>query len=99
MSSEVEESLKRIQQLKGVVGTIIINSEGIPVKTTLDDDTTRHYAGLMHELTSKAKSTIKSLDSTNDLTFVRMRTKKHDIMASQEKGYVLIVVQTPQEET
>lgn len=45
MSQEVEDTLKRIQSHKGVVGTIVVNNEGIPVKSTLDNTSTVQYAG------------------------------------------------------
>ncbi|XP_071823560.1 dynein light chain roadblock-type 2-like [Apostichopus japonicus] len=95
MSNEVEESLKRIQQMKGVIGIIVINAEGIPVKTTLDNSTTVQYAGLIHSLTAKSRSTVRDLDPQNDLTFLRIRSKKHEIMVAPEKEFLLIVVQNP----
>ncbi|KAJ8041423.1 Dynein light chain roadblock-type 2 [Holothuria leucospilota] len=95
MSNEVEEILKRVQQMKGVIGTIVVSQEGIPIKTTLDNSTTVQYAGLIHQLTAKARSTVRDLDPQNDLTFLRIRSKKHEIMVAPEKEYLLIVVQNP----
>jgi dynein light chain roadblock-type len=31
----------------------------------------------------------------NDLTFVRIRSKKHEIMIAPDNGFILIVVQNP----
>lgn len=81
--------------MKGVIGIIVINAEGIPVKTTLDNSTTVQYAGLIHSLTAKARSTVRDLDPQNDLTFLRIRSKKHEIMVAPEKEFLLIVVQNP----
>ncbi|XP_048372000.1 dynein light chain roadblock-type 2 [Sphaerodactylus townsendi] len=80
--AEVEETLKRIQAHKGVIGTIVVNAEGIPIRTTLDNSTTVQYAGLLHQLTMKAKSTVRDIDPQNDLTFLRIRSKKHEIMVA-----------------
>jgi hypothetical protein len=41
-SQEVEETLKRIQQHKGVVGTIVVNNEGEPYFNSI-----RSHASLM----------------------------------------------------
>ncbi|GAB1599606.1 dynein light chain roadblock-type 2 [Argonauta hians] len=95
--SEVEETLKRIQGHKGVQGIIVINQEGIPIRTTMDNSTTVQYAGLILELTSKARSTVRDIDPSNDLTFLRIRSKKHEIMVAPDKEYLLIVVQSPSE--
>uniref|UniRef100_A0A3Q3FU87 Dynein light chain roadblock n=1 Tax=Labrus bergylta TaxID=56723 RepID=A0A3Q3FU87_9LABR len=85
--AEVEETLKRIQGQKGVQGIIIVNSEGIPIKTTLDNASTMQYAGLLHQLVMKARSTVRDIDPQNDLTFMRVRSKKNEIMiAPGERG-------------
>ncbi|XP_068267425.1 dynein light chain roadblock-type 2-like [Nyctibius grandis] len=93
--AEVEETLKRIQGHKGVIGTIVITAEGIPIRTTFDYSTTVQYAGLILELTMKARSTVKDLDPDNNLTFLRIRSKKHEIMVAADKEYLLIAVQEP----
>ncbi|KAE8608321.1 hypothetical protein XENTR_v10011462 [Xenopus tropicalis] len=95
--AEVEETLKRIQSHKGVIGTIVVNAEGIPIRTTLDNSTTVQYAGLLHQLSMKAKSTVRDIDPQNDLTFLRIRSKKHEIMVAPDKEYLLIVIQNPSE--
>jgi len=97
MSSEIEETLKRIQGHKGVIGLIVINSEGIPVRTTMDNTTTVQYAGLMHSLATQARNCVRDTDPQNDLTFLRVRSKKHEIMIAPDKDYMLIVIQNPSE--
>ncbi|KAF4094083.1 hypothetical protein AMELA_G00008670 [Ameiurus melas] len=95
--AEVEETLKRIQNQKGVQGIVIINAEGIPIKTTLDNSSTVQYAGLLHQLVMKARSTVRDIDPQNDLTFLRVRSKKNEIMIAPDKDYFLIVIQNPME--
>ncbi|XP_067125311.1 dynein light chain roadblock-type 2 [Centruroides vittatus] len=97
MTSEVEETLKRIQSHKGVVGVIVTNSEGVPIKTSLDNTTTTQYAGLMTQLVERARNTVRDIDPTNDLTFLRIRSKKNEIMIAPDKEYLLIVIQNPSE--
>lgn len=68
---------------------------GIPVKSTLDNTTTVQYAGLMSQLADKAKSVVRDLDPSNDLTFLRVRSKKHEIMVAPDRDFILIVIQNP----
>uniref|UniRef100_A0A3B3ILH8 Dynein light chain roadblock n=1 Tax=Oryzias latipes TaxID=8090 RepID=A0A3B3ILH8_ORYLA len=84
--ADVEETLKRIQSQKGVQGVIIVNSEGIPIKTTLDNTSTVQYAGLIQQLVLMARSTVRELDPQNDLTFLRVRSKKNEIMIAPGEG-------------
>jgi dynein light chain roadblock-type len=94
-TSDIDEILKRIGCYKGVIGTIVVNSEGIPIRTTLDNSTTVQYASLLHLLTAKARHTVRDIDPQNDLTFLRVRSKKHEIMVAPDKEYFLVVIQNP----
>ncbi|KAI9577702.1 hypothetical protein GQX74_010889 [Glossina fuscipes] len=67
----------------------------IPVKSTLDNTTTVQYAGLMSQLADKARSVVRDLDPSNDLTFLRVRSKKHEIMVAPDRDFILIVIQNP----
>jgi hypothetical protein len=40
LTPEIDESLKRIQDAKNVDGILLINREGIPIKTSLDSSVT-----------------------------------------------------------
>ncbi|KAM6163833.1 dynein light chain roadblock-type 1 [Rhynchocyon petersi] len=95
--AEVEETLKRLQSQKGVQGIIVVNTEGIPIKSTMDNSTTTQYANLMHNFILKARSTVREIDPQNDLTFLRIRSKKNEIMVAPDKDYFLIVIQNPTE--
>lgn len=57
-------------------------SSGIPIRTTLDNSTAVQYAGLLSQLTQKARSTVRDIDPQNDLTFLRIRSKKHEILVA-----------------
>uniref|UniRef100_A0A8L2QTT3 Dynein light chain roadblock-type 1 n=1 Tax=Rattus norvegicus TaxID=10116 RepID=A0A8L2QTT3_RAT len=97
VGAEVEETLKRLQSQKGVQGIIVVNTEGIPIKSTMDNPTTTQYANLMHNFILKARSTVREIDPQNDLTFLRIRSKKNEIMVAPDKDYFLIVIQNPTE--
>lgn len=64
---------------------LIITFIGIPIKSTLDNSTSVQYAGLIQQLADKARSVVRDLDPSNDLMFLRMRTKKHEIMVAPGK--------------
>jgi len=95
MATEVDDAVKRILSHKGVVGLIIVNHEGIPIKSTLDNTVSVQYAAQVIQMVDKTRSMIKELDGNNDLTFVRLRTKKHEVLVCPEKEYCMIVIQTP----
>ena len=55
---------------------------GIPVRTTMDNSTTVQYANLLHSLTAQARNCVRDVDPTNDLTFLRVRSKKNEVMVA-----------------
>mmetsp|Transcript_121861 Transcript_121861/g.339790 ORF Transcript_121861/g.339790 Transcript_121861/m.339790 type:complete len:101 (+) Transcript_121861:72-374(+) len=93
--SEVEETINRIKTHKGVSGIVIVNSDGVPIRSTLDQRYTLQYSGLISQLAAKARSVVRDLDPQNDLTFLRIRSKKNEIMVAPDKEYILIVIQDP----
>ena len=93
--SEVEETLKRINSHKGVQGIVIVNSEGIPIRSTVDAAQTNQYASLITQMAHKARSGVRDLDPQNDLTFLRIRSKKHELMVAPHSDFLLLVIQNP----
>lgn len=68
------------------VNKAAFSSAGIPIKTTLDNTSTVQYAGLIQQLVLMARSTVRELDPQNDLTFLRVRSKKNEIMIAPGEG-------------
>lgn len=97
MSSEVEETLKRVQSHKGVKGVIIMTTDGLPIRSTMAIDETENYTALVSQLATKAAGVVRSLDESDVLAFLRIRSKKQEIMIAPDKDYVLVVIQIPNE--
>nr|AAW26997.1 SJCHGC06530 protein [Schistosoma japonicum] len=85
--SEVEETFKRLLAHKGVIGAIIVSSDGIAVRTSMDNSTTNHYCGLIQQLVAKSRSAVRDLDPSNDLTFLRIRSTRNEIMVAPVDHY------------
>ena len=102
MSTEVEERIKRIEQHKGVKGIMIVNNKNQFVRCTMKDSLEANkYAIKLVEVANQARDLVRSLDSTNDLTFVRITCQDYEMMIAPDSGsgedddsmYYLIVVQ------
>merc|ERR1712008_409012 len=99
---ELEETLKRLQNHKGVTGVIVIDGKGAVSKSNLDNTTTTKMAGLVKGITNQARSVVRDLDPINEMTFLRLRSNKTEFLIapgapgpSPDKDYVLVVLQTP----
>ena len=73
-----------------------------PCRSTFENNVAVQYAALVSHFTSKARSAVKIVsknDPENELQFIRIRSKKHEIMIAPDfdkaHDYQLIVVQNP----
>ena len=91
--TEVERVLRRIQAHPGVVALMLTNREGLALRSNLDITTTKNYATQYRNLIEMAHSAIRDLDPQNELRFIRVRNKQHEIMVAPTGDLILIVVQ------
>ncbi|XP_077566803.1 dynein light chain roadblock-type 2-like [Stigmatopora nigra] len=91
--AKVEESLQRVEAHSSVIGTIVANAEGIPVRSTFENSKAAKYAGLLRHLTLMATGTVRDVDPQNDLTVLRIGTKNQEIMIAPESDSLVIVLQ------
>ncbi|KAK3828768.1 MAG: hypothetical protein J3Q66DRAFT_323528 [Benniella sp.] len=94
--SEVEETIRRLSSKKNVVGVVVVNQLGLMIRSTLEASLGKQYSTLMSQLVRMAKDSVTQLDAQNELTFLRIRTKKHEIMICPEREYLMIVVIVPE---
>jgi len=96
-SNSAEQMYERIKTHKGVEAIVCLNENGQHVRPPkgLDDEAADAYAGELKQLYEKAKSAVRDLDPENDLIFMRIKSRKHEIMTVQEENFLLSVVQDP----
>lgn len=95
MSQKVEETLNRIKTHKGVLGVIIVNQKGVAIRTTMSQNDTIEYGSLINQFTTNTQKAIKALHSEEDVAFIRIRSRKHEIMIAPDREFQLIVLQNP----
>ncbi|CDJ45065.1 dynein light chain roadblock-type 2, putative [Eimeria necatrix] len=93
--AEVEETLNRIKTRKGVKGIIVLAADGCILRSTLGQQQTAAYAAAAAQLADRARSLVRDLDPQNDVTFLRVRSKKHEILVAPDGEYLLLVIQDP----
>merc|ERR1712227_429341 len=93
MASEVEETLKRLVGHKGVIATVVVNKDGACIKSTLEPSISNQYSNILGSLINQATTMFREMDPSNDVTFMRVRTKKCQFMVVPDNEYLFIVVQ------
>ena len=65
---------------------------GVAVRSTMDATITNTYCAVISRLSDQARSTIRDLDPTNDITFLRIRSKKNEILLAPGNAVVNAIV-------
>lgn len=77
---EFNATIKRIIEHPGVLGLIMLENQRQPIFTTMDNNKTFLFANRLSDLVETANNVIKSLDPEDELSVVRIRTNKYEIM-------------------
>lgn len=85
-------------QKKDVLDTIVIDTNGYPMKSTMAEELTLRYIGLYGQVIDKARFMLAQLDSNDEITFMRIRSKNHEVLITVDDKCIFLVVQNPRSE-
>ena len=108
----VEEAFNRLKSIKhnegevpalaiaiSVSGLFVMNSDGIAIRSTMENDVTVHYAALVSRFVEKARAAVKQLNPDDELQFTRIRSQKHEIIIAPEfnkgRDFYLVAIHKP----
>lgn len=91
--SEADQIIKRLTSQRGVISILLLDSEGIPVRSTLEARFSQQYAVLLSQLAATTRCVVREIQPPNDLMFFKVKTKKFDIMIAPDREFMLIVIQ------
>lgn len=98
-TSAVEEMVRRLSEHKGVEGVLISNSEGLPVRSTMDADQASECGTLVSSLSRHANVFVQSIIPDDDLQFVRLRSRQREIVIAtnfdKKNNLYLTVIHNP----
>lgn len=72
--------IERIQNHKNVQGLVLVNSDGNPVRSNMDNSTSLQYTRHTEELRGMTQHVVRDLDPEDDLVVLRLRTKMNEVM-------------------
>ncbi|XP_044316142.1 dynein light chain roadblock-type 2 [Drosophila rhopaloa] len=95
-SSNVQTTFDRLVQLPGVVGAILIDGDGVPVRTNMTASAAEMYANRMRPLVTLARSMVHDIEPDDHLSYVRLRTRRQELMVATENQHTIILIQDNQ---
>lgn len=93
--SEVEETLERVKLQSGVEGYVICNRQGLVLRRFpgMSQALAEQYTHAMSQLAFKARSVVRDLNPKNELRYLRIRAKRHEVMVAFDSEFLVIVTQ------
>ena len=80
---DIEDTISKLSENDNIKGIVISNTDGIIIRNTIsNEDSANKYSTLISGLVKKTKIVISDLDPTNELTFLRIRSLKHELLIS-----------------
>ncbi|KAJ1986500.1 hypothetical protein GGI26_002286 [Coemansia sp. RSA 1358] len=95
---DIDETISRLGSKKGVESVTVLTKDGRIVRTTATAEQSEVQGKLLSKLARDAEDIVQELESQDELSFLRIRTKKHEIMVALDHNYLLVVVQSPQKD-
>ncbi len=98
---DIESALDAVAFTRGVVGVVVCNMEGIPIRDTfksMDRSEAIAYAQLAAELTRSAASILKvdpESHGTEGVRSLRVRATNLEIFIRTDGAHLLVVLQDP----
>lgn len=93
LKKTVYDNREPLARVEKHADTMVVSNEGVPMCSTFDNTTTLTYATSFTPLIEKFRSSVRDIDVTDDLIYLRIKTKKNEILIAPEKEFVAIVVQ------
>lgn len=96
---EVEQTIARLSAHKTVRGVMICSREGPIIRqsgSVFEGEQGKKYAAVVKKMVDACKTGLDEVnDAGDELKFMRIRTKKHELMITPDEHYLLVVLQDP----
>uniref|UniRef100_A0A1A9X5A1 Robl_LC7 domain-containing protein n=1 Tax=Glossina brevipalpis TaxID=37001 RepID=A0A1A9X5A1_9MUSC len=91
----VEEAFRLIHGKTDVAHTMILNSDGNPIKTSMELNASIQYAGLFGILRDKVTIGLQKINPGDELLILRVRTTSSEIIMLPDGKITVLVIQKP----
>jgi dynein light chain roadblock-type len=93
--SDCERILNELSRKPGVLGTIVMTSDGVPIRTDFPEDETNLYSSLVSHFVQRVKKALSEIEDVGETEVIRVRSKKHEMVISPFGNFIYLAVQDP----
>ncbi|VDP52111.1 unnamed protein product [Soboliphyme baturini] len=92
--ADIDATLQRIMSQKGVVGLLVMDDKGRPIRSTFSEQLTSQYAPLLRQLAENCRDTMRAIEASDDVKYISIRSAKHEVMFTIDQQFTFIVLTT-----
>lgn len=93
--TEAEKILNDLSAKDGVIGTIAMTKDGVPVRSTFPVDETNLFSSLVAHFIQRTYKALEGVPDSGELETVRIRSKKNELIVAPYGDFIFIAVQDP----
>ena len=91
--NEADKILTELSGKDGVIGTIAMTKDGVPIRSTFTVEETNLFSALVAHFISRTHKALEDLQEAGELETVRIRSKKNELIVAPYGDYIFIAVQ------
>lgn len=88
----IEHNFDRLRRIHGVENVIVFNTAGVLLQTSFNRSESIPIIGLFNDLIIRAKRAMKTLDCSDGLTTMRLKTLKFEILITLDSNDLIFIV-------
>ena len=93
--NEAEKILSDLSSREGVIGTITMTKDGVPIRSTFKDEETNLYSPLVSNFVQRTHKALEGMSEAGELEIIRIRSKKNELIVTPYRDYIFVAVQDP----
>ena len=84
-----------MKSLSGIEGYVIAARDGTVLRRfpSMPPSLAESYSQAMLELGKKGRNVVRDLDPTNELRYLRVRAKRHEVLVAVDNEFLVIIIQ------
>jgi dynein light chain roadblock-type len=92
---DAERIFSDLSRKPGVLGTIVMTSDGVPIRTDFPQAETNLYSSLVAHFVQRVKKALEEIPDVGETETIRVRSRKHEMVISPFGNFIYLAVQDP----
>lgn len=93
--ADAEKILADLSRKEGVIGTVVLTDDGVPIRSDFPENETNLYSALVAHLVQRTKKALEEIPDSGETEIIRIRSKKNELIVAPYGNYIFIAVQDP----